>query len=527
MLGCMKNGSLLAAVDLGSNSVRLEIGRLDHGQIHRVESLRDPVRLGNGLDADRNLTPEAMQRGFEALARFAERLAGFEPAQVRAVATQTLREARNRDLFLARASEILGFPIEVIPGREEARLIYQGVARLLPQSPERRLVIDIGGRSTEFILGSGLETGTMESYRIGSVAWSQRYFPDGVFSSAAFQTAEVAAKAILDEAAAQFVPTDWDVAYGASGTVRTVAAVLSAAGWPPGVITRDGLHWFRRCLIRAGRIDQLHIEGLKEDRRVMIAGGLCVLSAIFDLLKIERMTAAQGALRQGVLYDMLGRDVPGTDVRARSVERMTSVYGVELTQSQRVEQVALALLEQLAAGPSSPQQALPAERLHRLRRDLAWAARLHEIGTLVSHADYHKHGAYLIEQSEMAGFALPELQRLSLLVLGHRGKLRKLEVDFDNEGFALQLLALRLAVILCHARRDPEHDALHLRLGGPRTFELDVPALWAQAYPQSAHLLREEVEAWRKTSWSLVLHEEPIRRVERPDSVLMDLTVSA
>jgi exopolyphosphatase / guanosine-5'-triphosphate,3'-diphosphate pyrophosphatase len=522
MLGCMNNGSLLAAVDLGSNSVRLEIGRLDHGQIHRVESLRDPVRLGNGLDADRNLTPEAMQRGLDALARFAERLAGFEPAQVRAVATQTLREARNRDLFLARAGEVLGFPIEVIPGREEARLIYQGVARLLPQSPERRLVIDIGGRSTEFILGVGLDAGTMESYRIGSVAWSQRYFPDGVFSSAAFQTAEVAAKAILDEAAAQFNRSDWEVAYGASGTVRTVAAVLSAAGWPPGVITRDGLHWFRRCLIRAGRIDQLHIEGLKEDRRVMIAGGLCVLSAIFDLLRIDSMTAAQGALRQGVLYDMLGRDMPGTDVRARSVERMLNVYGVEPAQAQRVETVALSLLDQLArTGP----QTLPAERLSRLQRDLAWAARLHEIGTRVSHADYHKHGAYLIVQSEMAGFAMPELQRLSLLVLGHRGKLRKLEVDFDNEGFALQLLALRLAVILCHARRSPEHEALHLRLGGLRTFELDVPALWAQAYPQSAHLLREEVEAWRKTSWSLVLHEEPIRRVERSDSALMDLTV--
>lgn len=365
----------------------------------------------------------------------------------------------------------------------------------------------------------------MESYRIGSVAWSQRYFPGGVFNSAAFQIAEVAAKAVLDEAAALFSGAAWDVAYGASGTVRTVASVLGAAGWPPGVITRDGLQWFRRCLIRAGRADQLHIEGLKEDRRAMIAGGLCVLVAIFDLLQIDRMTAAQGALRQGVLYDMLGRDESGTEVRVRSVDRMMKVFGVDRDQATRVETVAQSMLAQLVQGQGGvqPHLHLPSERVQHLQANLSWAARLHEIGTLISHTDYHKHGAYMLEQSEAAGFALPELQRLSLLVLGHRGKLRKLEVDFDNEGFALQLLALRLAVILCHARRNPEHQALRLRLSGPRTFALDVPAFWAEAYPQSAHLLREEVHAWQKTSWTLALHEEPIRRIERPDSAFMDL----
>ena len=216
--------------------------------------------------------------------------------------------------------------------------------------------------------------------------------------------------------------------------------------------------------------------------------------------------------------DMVDRDEPVSDVRARSVERLTKVFAVDAEQARRVETVAQAMLAQLLGG-----QALSSPAAVRLHQDLGWAARLHEVGVLVSHTGYHKHGAYIVEQSEASGFAMAELRRLAQLVLGHRGKLSKLEVDFDIEGFAHQLLALRLAVILCHARRDPEHGALFLRLGGSRSFELDVPALWAQAYPQSAHLLREEVEAWRKTSWTLVLHEEPIRRVDRPDSAFADL----
>jgi exopolyphosphatase/guanosine-5'-triphosphate,3'-diphosphate pyrophosphatase len=196
----MENGTLIAALDLGSNSFRLEIGRFENGHIRRAEYLKETVRQGNGLDGDRNLTPEALKRGWDCLARFAERLSGFERHQVRAVATQTLREARNRDVFLARAHEILGFPIDVIPGREEARLIYQGVAHLLPQSDERRLVVDIGGRSTELILGQAYQAQVMGSYRLGSVAWSMAYFPQGQFTADAFRIAGVAARAVLDEA---------------------------------------------------------------------------------------------------------------------------------------------------------------------------------------------------------------------------------------------------------------------------------------------------------------------------------------
>ena len=493
----MQNGTRLAAVDLGSNSYRLEIGRLDHGQIHRTEYLKETVRQGNGLDEERNLTPEAMQRGWDCLARFGERLAGFKKWEVRAVATQTLREARNRDVFLQRAHKVLGFPIDVISGREEARLIYQGVAHLLPQSGERRLVVDIGGRSTEMILGKGLDAVTMESYRVGSVGWSMKYFPDGQFTARAFQTAEVAAKAVLDEAI-NLYRGGWDVAYGSSGTVGAVSDVLMAGGWPQGLVTREGLDWLLDRLLKAQSAERLKLDGMKDDRRAVIGGGVSVLRAVFELMGIEQMQTAQGALRHGVLYDLLDREEETTDLRSTSVQRLTHKFDIDTAQAQRVSKVARALFAQASTGLS------PAE-LGRFQRKLDWAALLHEIGSHISHSDYHKHGAYILDNADAPGFTLQELHRLSLLVLGHRGKLRKLEADFEDEVFVLQLLCLRLAVILCHARRDPDVKGMQITSAGNRQFSLVCRPGWAEAFPQSAHLLREEVLAWQKTSWSLAL----------------------
>ncbi len=495
----MQNGTRLAAVDLGSNSFRLEIGQLDHGQIHRTEYLKETVRQGNGLDAERNLTPEAMQRGWDCLARFGERLAGFKRSQVRAVATQTLREARNRDEFIAQGSRVLGFPIDVISGREEARLIYQGVAHLLPQSDERRLVVDIGGRSTELILGRNLDASAMESFRVGSVAWSMKYFPDGQFTDQAFQIAEVAAKAVLDEALNVYRPDAWDVAYGSSGTIGAVADVLTAEGWPEGSVTREGLDWLRDRLLAARSADRVRLEGLKDDRRAVIGGGLSVLRALFDLLDIAEMHPAQGALRHGVLYDLLDREHGDTDLRNASVQRLATRFGVEAAQAQRVGKVASVLLRGLRAGDT-------AAELERSQRKLQWAAQLHEIGNLISHSDAHKHGAYILDNVDAPGFAQHELHRLSLLVLGHRGKLRKLDADFDDSLFVHQLLALRLAVILCHARRDPDLKGMQLRSDdAEHRFSLALREDWAAAYPQSAHLLREEMLAWQKTPWGLAL----------------------
>jgi exopolyphosphatase / guanosine-5'-triphosphate,3'-diphosphate pyrophosphatase len=496
----MKHDTLLAAIDLGSNSFRLEIGRLSLGQIHRVEYLKETVRQGNGLDSERLLSEDAMQRGWECLARFAERLSGFKKQQVRAVATQTLREARNRDEFLVRAKQILGFPIEVISGREEARLIYQGVSRLLPQSQDQRLVIDIGGRSTELILGQGLEASVTESYRVGSVAWSMKYFRQGQLDESAFDRAEIAAKAILDEALSLYPRNAWDVAYGSSGTVGAVGDILSVAGWSQGIIDREGLVWLKRCMLRAQHADKLRLEGLKEDRRAVIGGGVSVLMALFDLLDIDVLHVADGALRHGVLYDMLEREDEHEDVRATTVRRLQKNFGVDLAQAERVRRVALELLTQLSPDVSQHETT-------RIRRKLEWAGQLHEMGALISHSDYHKHGAYILDNSDATGFAVSELHRLSLLVLGHRGKLRKLNVDFDDEAFAMQLMCLRLSVILCHARRDPDHQSLKLSCSGTptRQFTLELPAAWVNKYPQSTHLLNEEVQAWQKTTWNLVL----------------------
>jgi len=494
----MKNGTFLAAIDLGSNSFRLEVGRYDHGQIQRVDYLKETVRLGNGFDDERNLSPETMTRGWDCLARFAERLAGFKPEQVRAVATQTLREAKNRDEFIARGCQILGFPIEVIAGTEEARLIYQGVVQMLPQSTERRLVIDIGGRSTELVLGAGTKTSRTASYRVGSVAWSMRYFPGGEFTEQNLYRAEIAAQAVLEEALVSYPRTQWDVAYGASGTVGAVAEILMLGGWPEGTISRDGLNWLVKNLLRAGSANRVQLEGLKDDRRAVLSGGVSILRGLMELLQIDALTVAQGALRHGVLLEMVEREAHTTDARDVSVRRLAQKFAVDSAQGARVSKVTARLLAQILP-ETTP-------RASDLKRKLVWAALLHEIGNAISSSDYHKHGAYILENADLMGFSMPELYRLGLLVLGHRGKLKKLDANFEDADFIKLLLALRLAVILCHARRDPQDQNLELSCNSQRQrFVLSVDSEWAQRFPQSTHLLRQESQSWLKTSWTFEL----------------------
>lgn len=491
----MQNGTLLAAVDLGSNSFRLEIGRYDSGHIQRVEYLKEVVRQGSGLDEEKNLSLAAMERGWECLARFAERLHGFKKNQVRAVATQTLREARNRDVFLHKAQQILGFAIDVISGHEEARLIYQGVSHLLPQSEERRLVIDIGGRSTEVILGQGYTPLRMESYRLGSVAWSTRYFPRNQFTAPMLRTAVIAAKAVLDEALETFPRAEWQVAYGSSGTMGAVADILTTHGFPAGMITKLGLDWMTERMLRAGNVDELRLDSLKEDRRPVLAGGISVLHALFELFEMDAILRAEGALRQGALYDLIDRDNDQTDVRERTVRWLADRFTTDKAQAARVSAVASQLFAQVAT----------ADPLNgRYSQKLEWAARLHEIGTHISHADAHRHGAYILDHVDAPGFSLPELHRMSQLVLGQRGKLKKLEAELADELFAKQLMCLRLAVLLCHARKDPEIGALRLQYKS-RQFKLTTVPGWAKQFPQSAWLLGEEALAWQKTDWRLVL----------------------
>lgn len=497
----MQNGTRLAAVDLGSNSFRLEIGRVDHGQFLRTEYLKETIRQGNGLDENRNLTAEAMQRGWDCLSRFGERLAGFDAIQVRAVATQTLREARNREEFLVRGKEALGFDIDVISGREEARLIYQGVAHVLPQSDERRLVVDIGGRSTELILGQGFQAKVMESYRVGSIAWSTRYFPNGQFTEQSFHMAAIAAKAVLDEALSLYRRDTWDQAYGSAGTVGAVGDVLTAAGFAPHTVTREGLDWLQDKLLRAQNADKLRIDGMKDDRRAVIGGGLSVLRAVFDLLDVEQMHAAAGGLRHGLIFDLMEDPQGQADVRSTSMRRLARKFEADAAQGARVGQVATQLFAWL--NPSLPRNVQDLTRHSAVM--LTWAAQVHEIGTQISHSDYHKHGAYILDNADAMGFTQAELHRLSLLVLGHRGKLRKLEAELADPALAVQLLCLRLSVLLCHARRDPDLAGMGLQRTKGGGFSLSCRTGWMEAFPQSAHLLREEVLAWQKTPWPMEL----------------------
>lgn len=496
----MHMANRLAAVDLGSNSFRLEIGRVEHGEFQRTEYLKETVRQGGGLDEERNLTPQAMQSGWDCLARFGERLAGFKPSEVRAVATQTLREARNRDVFLQQANAVLGFPINVISGREEARLIYQGVAHMLPRSDERRLVIDVGGRSTELILGQGLAPQVMESFRVGSIAWSKRYFADGQLTKKSFEMAEIAAKAVLDEALEAYRPDRWDVAYGSAGTVGAIGDVLIAAGWPAGVLTQDGLDWLLDKLLTAQSTDRLKLAGMREDRKAIIGGGVSVMRALFSLLNISSMNLAAGGLRHGLICDLLGATSTEDDLRDKTVRRLVKKFGADTTHGERVGKVATQLFDQLLR--QAPHDAVIEPQRHL--RKLHWAAQLHEIGSHISHSDNHKHGAYILDNADAMGFSLSEMHRLSLLVLGHRGKLRKLEAALADPELTLQLLALRLAVILCHARREPDLNGMVLRRPQPaaQRIELQCRTGWAEAFPQSAYLLREEALAWQKTPWT-------------------------
>jgi exopolyphosphatase/guanosine-5'-triphosphate,3'-diphosphate pyrophosphatase len=397
----------------------------------------------------------------------------------------------------------LGFPIEVISGPEEARLIYMGVAHLLPQSHEKRLVVDIGGRSTELILGQHLQPEVMNSYRVGSVAWSQKFFETGRFDAASFERARIAAMAILDEALSLYAQTHWEVAYGASGTVGAVVDILEKAGWSTGIVSREGLEWLKRTLIRSENIQRLRMDGLKEDRKAVIGGGISVLDAVMELLGIEELHASPGGLRHGVLYDMLDHETKAIDARNQTVMRLQTTFGVDTKQAQRVNKVARYFLDPLLQG-------LTTEEVRKQQRNVTWAAHLHEMGQAISHSDSHKHGAYILDHADVTGFALTELHRLGLLVLGHKGKLRKLAVDQEDRSFFVQLMCLRLAVILCHARRDPDHEALSLQLDlNQEKFNLKAHRHWAEAHPQSAHLLREEALAWQKTGWELELTGMP------------------
>jgi exopolyphosphatase/guanosine-5'-triphosphate,3'-diphosphate pyrophosphatase len=492
-------GGPLAGIDLGSNSFRLEIGQMPGGRYRRIDYLKETVRLGAGLDAAGLLSDEATERGLTCLRRFASRLSGFAPGQVRAVATQTLREARNRNAFLLRAQEVLGFPIEVISGREEARLIYAGVAHL-QAGDEPRLVIDIGGRSTELILGRGRVPMVAESFGTGCVSLSLRFFEGGRITEAGFRAAQVAAGAEFEEALGPFAPEHWDHALGSSGTAGAVSQVLIAAGMSDGRITPAGLRWCMQQCLAAGHIDRIDLPGLKPERRAVLPGGLSILYTLATHFDIQALWPAKGALRQGLIVDLHERLVGAGrsgDMRDESVISLQQRFDVDAEQAERVTRIALALWDQ--GVPAAVRS--DGER----RRELAWACALHEMGLMVSHHDHHRHSAYLLANVDAAGFSQSQQRRIGELVLGQRGGLRKIETALAaSEAFAWQVLCLRLAVIKCHARQ-PVHDgALHLLPRG-REALLRYTRSWADERPRTLFLLQEEAAAWARQGGPLAL----------------------
>ncbi|HYN27355.1 MAG TPA: exopolyphosphatase, partial [Burkholderiales bacterium] len=381
----METPPTIAAVDLGSNSFRLQVGRVVDDQIYPLDSLREPVRLAAGLTADKHLDDAAQARAIECLKRFGERLRGLLPGAVRAVGTNTLRVAKNAREFMPRFEAALGFPIEVVAGREEARLIYLGVAHSLPATPEKRLVVDIGGGSTEFIIGAGNQPHKLESLYMGCVSYSLSYFPDGRISKSNMKHAELAARIEVETIRKQFSRKHWQQAVGASGTARAIGDILEANGWSASGITSDGMERLRGALLKAGDAATVALPGLRDDRIAVLPGGFAIMSAIFAELDVKHMALADGAMRQGILWDMIGR-AHHRDMRELTVRQFMKRYHVESNHAHRVERLALKLFEQLAGGDK-------AQREYPMLL-LSWAARLHEIGFTVAHASYHKHSAY-------------------------------------------------------------------------------------------------------------------------------------
>jgi len=479
--------TILAVVDMGSNSFRLEIGRVEGGQIYRLDTVRETLRMGAGLDDRDNLTPFAQREAIACLARFGERLRGFDRGAVRAVATNTFRVAKNVAKFLPRAEAALGFPIDVIGGHEEARLIYLGVAHLLPATDTPRLVVDIGGGSTEFIIGRGMNPERLESLKLGCVTMTRRFFADGSLDADVLETAQTHAQVEIEAIAREFSRKHWHDAYASSGTALALADILEQNGFSEGGITPGGLARLRKRMVAARDARHLKLEGLKPERAPVLAGGFAVMAAAVDELGIARINPVGGALRLGVLYDLLGRR-EHRDSREVTVASFVERYHVDRPHAERVATLAKALYAQAASKPDP-----------NVERHVAWAALLHEVGYTVSHLGFHKHGAYILGNADMPGFSRQEQHWLAMLVLGCRGGLDKVAPLLGDPGLRAQVLALRLAVLFHHARQPIA--APRIRVGTGRAFRVDLPERWLRAHPLTDHLLAKERREWADAGW--------------------------
>jgi len=482
-------GFEIAAVDLGSNSFHMMVARANGGDIQVIDRLREPVRLAAGLDADKRLRPDAAARALACLQRFGQRLRGIPPERVRAVGTNTMRRMRRGADFHATAEAALGHGIEIIAGLEEARLVYGGVIHGMGKQRPRRLVVDIGGGSTEVIIGQGTTPKLMESVSLGCVIHTQRFFEDGEITRARFRKARLAARIELEYLERQYRRAGWDLAVGSSGTVRGIWRVMMAQGWCENEMSAEGLEKVIELTIERGHADRIDYPALREDRRPVFAGGLAVLAGVFDALAIERMETSERALREGLIYDLLGR-LSDHDVRDESVQAMARRYGCEHAHAADVQRTALKLLDQVAR-PWGLEPKFSA-------RLIGWAAQLHEIGLVVSHNSYHKHGEYILGHCDLQGFSQTDQKLLAALVRLHRGKFSLTALDEVPTVWAepMQKLAivLRLAYLL-HRSRGPGLKPPILIAAQRRTLDLTfTQSRWLEKHPLTRAELEQEIE---------------------------------
>lgn len=481
---------LVAAIDLGSNSFHMIVASLRGGELIVVDRLREMVRLAAGLTSARNLTPEVQLRALECLERFGQRVRDMPPGTVRAVGTNTLRAARNAQSFLIMAEQALGHPIEVISGIEEARLTYLGVAQSLAANGRRRLVMDIGGGSTEFIIGVDNTPRDKESLRLGCVSLSSTHFGDGKITSKRFRRAVLHAEQELEPIEHAFNRDHWDEAVGSSGTLRVVQRIIQAAGWSRDGITPDGLNRLADAMLTAGHVDRLALPELSLERRPIIVGGVAIVHAAFNVLRIPLMKVADGALREGLLYDLLGR-LFDDDVRSRSVSALAARYHVDAVHAGRVRDTARHLFEQW------PWTSAIDRDVARLWLD--WAAELHEIGLDIAHSQYQKHGAYIAANADLAGFSRHEQNILAALIRAHRRKFqpksfRELPAPWNEAGKILAVI-LRLAVVLNRSRHNIPPPTTLERHGN--AIALRFPEGWINDHPLTSADLEQEAEYLR------------------------------
>ena len=487
---------VLAAIDLGSNSFHMVVARVVQGEIRPVEKLGEKVQLAAGVDRLNYLSEEAQQRGLECLQRFAQRIRGMPHNAVQIVGTNALRMARNAREFIRQAEAVIGYPIEVISGREEARLIYLGVSHTLADDLGRRLVIDIGGGSTEFIIGERFEAQALESLHMGCVSYRDRFFSEPVVTKQQFDRAITQASLELQVIQRNFLKLGWNSCVGSSGTIKAIEQVIYNNALSNEGITRPALLEVKRRVLELGEVDQLDKLGVRKDRASIFPPGLAILIAAFDVLRIDKVSFSDGALREGVLYDMVGR-IQHEDVRERTISAMAERYYVDQAHAAAVEATALHALQQVARDWD-----LRASYHEDLLR---WACRLHEVGLAISHAQFHKHGAYLIRYSDLAGFTRQSQQALAVLVRGHRRKFSDLvfsEYSIEEaEPLKYLCILLRLGVLLQHSRSG---EVPNFRISvSKKKIQLSFEEGWLEQNPLSLADLEEEAGYLSKQGYQL------------------------